>query len=104
MHKNSDKYQQAQDSIQHMANLGILVGTVPIKKQTLAEKLYLVKNIDQCIDYYNQWIEQNPGIAEPVTRDTLTTRAASEQTQWNPATALTTDATAAQLAQLPSPQ
>ena len=104
MHKNSDKYQQAQDSIQHMANLGILVGTVPIKKQTLAEKLYLVKNIDQCIDYYNQWVEQNPGIAEPVTRDTLTTRAVSEQTQWNPATALTTDATAAQLAQLPSPQ
>lgn len=104
MHKNGDKYQQAQDSIRHMAKLGILVGPLPIKKQTLAEKLYLVKNIDQCIDYYNQWIEQNPGVAEPVTRDTLATRAVSEQTQWNPATALTTDATAAQFAQLSSPQ
>jgi hypothetical protein len=102
MYQHAEQYVQARESIQHMVKLGILVTAVPIKKQTLAEKMYLVKNIDQCIDFYNQWVEHNPGIAEPVTRESLQGRMEVEREIWNPAIALTTDSTVEPLALPPS--
>jgi len=68
---NLKKYQDVQGSIQQMQSLGILVSTLPIKKQTLAEKKFMIKNFDQCVTSYNEWAEKNSDIAETVNTDAL---------------------------------
>jgi hypothetical protein len=95
-------YADAAQAIDKMVKLKILVGPVPIKKQTLAQKLAMIRNVDRCIEVYNTWVTDNPGLAEPVSRDTLEARIHIENPIWDPNRAITT-ATSAPLA-LPSTQ
>jgi hypothetical protein len=97
----SRPYAAATQAINDMVNLKILTGTVPIKKQTLTQKLAMIRNVDQCIDAYNSWVAVNPGLADPVTRDSLAARMHTENTVWDPARALTA-ATVAPLALPPT--
>jgi len=83
-------YQRAGQDIAKMQQLGILVTSVPMKKQTLAEKKFVIRNFDQCLDIYNSWIAKNPGIAEPVTADGLVDSIQAESAFWQPPTATTT--------------
>ena len=46
-------YLRAQDAIKKMRDLDIIVSPPPIKKQTLADKLMMIRNADQCLDRYN---------------------------------------------------
>jgi hypothetical protein len=69
--KNIKAYQAAHESISLMQNLGILVTPVPIKKQTFAEKKFMIKNFDQCLKVYNAWADKNSDIAETVDADKL---------------------------------
>jgi hypothetical protein len=69
--KNITAYQNAHRSINHMQHLGILVSSVPIKKQTLAEKKFMIKNFDQCLKVYNSWADRNSDIAESINVDKL---------------------------------
>jgi hypothetical protein len=80
---NLKKYQSAADSIHHMLKLGILVSAVPIKKQTLAEKKFMIKNFDQCIKIYNSWAVENPAIAQTITPDELDLMIANDLETWN---------------------
>jgi len=61
-----NQYNAAATSMQKMVELGIMVTPIPIKKQTLEEKRYLVKNFDQLIDIYNTWISLRPELGNPV--------------------------------------
>lgn len=63
---NRVAYNNANSAIAKMSELGILIGGLPIKKQTLAGKRAMVKNWHQCVDLYNRWIDQNPNIALPI--------------------------------------
>jgi len=92
MNQKAQGYVDASRSIRDMVKLGILVGTVPIKKQTLEQKMHMVRNIDQCIDIYNEWLISHPGVAEPVNRDILQQRSQQESAVWHPETALTAPA------------
>jgi hypothetical protein len=94
MNEKRQGYVNAAQSIQDMVRLGILVSIVPIKKQTLAQKMHMIRNIDQCIDVYNDWQVWNPSIAEPVSCDRLHERAQQENTVWRPETVLTAPAVA----------
>lgn len=38
---------------------GFLVTSVPIKLQSLREKKNIIKNFDQCITWYNEWVDKN---------------------------------------------
>jgi hypothetical protein len=76
-------YDQAQKTIQQMIHLGIMVNGPPIKKQTLKEKRKIITNFAQLIDLYNQWLEHNPGIAEPVDEQALGESVDTELTFWN---------------------
>ncbi len=75
-------YDQAQSAIDAMIKLGVLVGGVPIKKQTLWEKLRIVRNLDQCVDVYNRWAEQHADIASTVNIDDLMNQAQAERSTW----------------------
>jgi hypothetical protein len=82
MNQHRQTYLSAEQSIEQMRTLGILTSGVPIKKQTLAEKKFMIKNFDQCIDIYNDWCEDHPGIATPITRDALQQSMSAERRNW----------------------
>ena len=81
---NAMQYIQARDSIEKMRALGILTTTVPMKKQTLAEKRHIIKNFNQCVEVYNIWAEANSDIAKPVELDQLQQKAVDERNFWKP--------------------
>lgn len=86
LEKHRARYYNAVESIIKMQDLGILPSTIPIKKQTLAEKLYLIKNLDQCVQAFNSWAQDHPDITEAIDINSLKQAAEIEyQTMWDPA-------------------
>lgn len=77
------QYQTAQQTINQMIDLGILISGPPIKKQTLADKKKIIKNFDQCIEIYNQWAAKNSNIATELSSDDLNQQHQRENTFWN---------------------
>jgi len=76
-------YAMAKATIDQMIQLGIMVSGPPIKKQTLDDKHQIIKNFDQLITVYNHWIEQNPGIGEPIDSDKIQNQISTESNFWN---------------------
>jgi hypothetical protein len=76
-------YQKVNQTIDAMIKLDIIVTPPPIKKQTLAEKRYMVKNFEQCVDAYNDWIEKNPGVSEILEISEIERQIKKEYDFWN---------------------
>ena len=76
-------YQTVNASIKQMVDLGILVTPVPIKRQTLQEKKFMIKNFNHCLDIYNQWIVDHPDIGQPISDNLLLQQTQSENDLWN---------------------
>lgn len=74
----------ADECIGRMIDLGIIITPLPIKKQTLLEKMKMIRNLKNCIDAYNLWAEQNAAIASPVNYDGLFEIAQQERQHWMP--------------------
>lgn len=74
----------ADECIGRMVDLGIMITPLPIKKQTLLEKMKMIRNLKDCIDAYNRWAEKNAGIADPVDYDILFETAKQERQHWIP--------------------
>lgn len=84
LNHNKVQYNNAHSAIDKMEELGILVGGLPIKKQTLAGKKAMVKNWQQCINIYNQWIEQNTNLGSAITDEIENTLIVNENKLWCP--------------------
>ena len=82
--EHAPNYIKANQSINRMRELGIMVGNVPIKKQTLAEKRFMIKNFNQCVDIYNAWAASNPTVAPQIDADSLERSTEQEQIVWSP--------------------
>jgi hypothetical protein len=82
LNQHKPGYALAQQTINQMVNLGILIGGPPIKKQTLAEKRTIIKNFDQLMKSYNVWAEKNSNICSPVDSESLVTQAKEESNFW----------------------
>jgi hypothetical protein len=80
---HADRFNDCAASINKMKDLGILVGGVPMKKQTLIEKSQLIVNWTQCVDTYNKWAEANPSVASPMVESQLLEHAAREKALWD---------------------
>lgn len=76
-------YALAKQTIDQMIQLGIMVSGPPIKKQTLDDKHQIIKNFDELVNVYNRWIEQNPGIGEPIDSDKIQNQISTESDFWN---------------------
>jgi hypothetical protein len=76
-------YHQANDTINQMIDLGIIITGPPIKKQTLQEKQKIIKNFSQCVDIYNQWIINYPELGMPVSSSDIADRGLQEQNFWH---------------------
>jgi hypothetical protein len=75
-------YALAKTTIDQMVKLGIMVNGPPIKKQTLDDKHRIIKNFDELIDVYHRWIDQNPGIGEPINSSTIQNQISNESDFW----------------------
>lgn len=92
LQQHQDRYYTANDAVCQMVSLGILPSSVPIKKQTLREKLHIVRNLDQCVSEFNNWIQQYPELGSTVDIEDLRSQGQVEYEQlWKPGagTALT---------------
>lgn len=83
------QYNQANDKINELTRSKILIGAPPIKKQTLAEKRYMIKNFNHCLEVFNQWVEHNPNLGSPVSYDVIDEFATQEQKNWEPTDLIT---------------
>lgn len=75
-------YALAETTIDQMVQLGIMVSGPPIKKQTMHDKHRIIKNFNELVEVYNRWIDQNPGIGEPVDHSTVQTQISEESDFW----------------------
>jgi hypothetical protein len=67
-----------------MVKQQLMISPPPMKKQTLAEKKYIIKNFEQCLSVYNHWIDMNPSIGNPVDANAMSAMADLEQQRWKP--------------------
>ena len=84
LNQYEQSYSDTNHAISAMVEQKIMIGPPPIKKQTLAEKKYIVKNFEQCLSVYNQWIEMNPMVGNPVESVVMESFAVSERNCWKP--------------------
>jgi hypothetical protein len=75
-------YHSAKETIDQMIKLGIIISGPPIKKQTLQEKRKVIKNFNQCVEQYNQWIIDYPELGMPITDSDVDNQCLQEQNFW----------------------
>lgn len=80
--KHRQNYNKAQSSIGHMVKLGLLVSNIPIKKHTFAEKKYIIKNFNECVEVFNNWIINYPELGSPVDDGKLKLGFESDDATW----------------------
>jgi hypothetical protein len=79
-----ETYSRSRIELQDLQDQGVLVSGIPIKLHTLTEKAKLIRNIDQCLEYYNNWIGvKQPTFAVQYNPDTLNNIAQLEYSKWN---------------------
>ena len=59
LEKNLTLYVDTNIQLLKLVGNGFLVTGIPLKLQSLREKKLIIKNFDQCIEWYNQWVETN---------------------------------------------
>ena len=84
LNQHQASYLGTNRAIADMVSQKIMITPPPIKKQTLAEKKHIVKNFEQCLTVYNQWVEINPMVGNPVESDVMDSFAAAERSHWKP--------------------
>ena len=57
--KNLTNYHSTSLQLTKLVDDGFLVTNIPLKLQSLKEKKMIVENFDQCIDWYNEWVEKS---------------------------------------------
>ena len=80
--QNRRGYDSACEAIARMQKLDILVSAPPIKKQTLQEKMRVIKNFDRCLAIYNQWIDQHADLGSVCTMEDVQQQIAKENNYW----------------------
>jgi len=69
------------DTIQHMNDLQqkrILVTGIPLKLQSLQEKKQVIRNFDQCVEWYNKWVDTH-NFGDHYTSDEISLLASTEE-------------------------
>jgi len=75
-------FNDAYDAIEHMQQLDIIASPPPIKKQTLGEKVRMIKNLDRCLETFNEWVDNHPDVSSPVSQLDIEQQIAYEHEFW----------------------
>ena len=81
--KHEHNYRKTQKSIQHLVKLGLMVTGLPVKKHTFAEKRFVIKNFNECVTAYNDWILSNSNLGEPIHSDVLQLGLDKDSAMWS---------------------
>jgi hypothetical protein len=81
-------YCKTYEELSKLVGNKILVTGVPIKLQSLKEKKHIIKNFDQCIEWYNNWVIDN-NFGKIYSTDELNLIANDEETRLNTPVSLT---------------
>lgn len=77
-------YKRTVQDLEQLQQIGFLVTGIPLKLQSLAEKKHIIRNFDQCIEWYNAW-QQRTGLGQPYTMHDIEAQAQDEETRLNSA-------------------
>ena len=80
--ENGIKYTKAHNAIAELVDHKILTSPVPIKLQTMLEKKLLIKNFDECVKIYNEWVDKNK-VGTPYSMEDIDNTAQEEIQQWH---------------------
>lgn len=78
---HGEKYVNAYKGIEQLVTQGALVTGIPIKLQTMAEKKKIIKNFDECVQAYNEWVDEN-GMGIKYTDNDIKQIANEESKSW----------------------
>ena len=56
---NINLYNTINFQLQKLVNDGFLVTGIPLKLQSLKEKNLIIKNFNECLEWYNEWVTTN---------------------------------------------
>ena len=73
-------YSKTLQELTKLVDNKILATGVPIKLQSLQEKKHIIKNFNQCVEWYNQWVTAN-NYGKLYTVDELDSLARTEESQ-----------------------
>jgi hypothetical protein len=80
-------YQTVSSAINDLVTRKALTTAIPIKLNTLLEKRLLIKNFDQCVDVYNQWMtdphSEICGLGNTYDPDSIDFETQKEITHWH---------------------
>ena len=79
---NRKAYSEACSAIEQMQRLDIIVSPPPIKKQTLDEKMHMIRNADQCLETFNEWASNHTDISQPISRYDVDQQIKHEHAFW----------------------
>jgi hypothetical protein len=80
--ENGIKYTKAYKAIAELVDHKILTSPVPIKLQTMLEKKLLIKNFDECVKVYNEWVDKNK-VGIPYSMEDIDSTAQEEIQKWH---------------------
>lgn len=80
--ENATKYKEAYQEIDALVLNKSLVTSIPIKLQSMLEKKLIIKNFNECIDIYNEWVDES-GYGEKYTENSLLEIAKNEIKFWH---------------------
>ena len=80
LNKNINLYKNTNERIAQLVNDGFLVTAVPVKLQSLSEKQSIIKNFDQCIEWYNIWVNKN-NFGQEYSKEELAALSLTEDSQ-----------------------
>lgn len=82
LQQHTSKYINSYKAIGELVQHKILVSAVPIKLQTMMEKRQLIRNFDQCVESYNQWVKEY-GIGDLYTDADIKKLSLNEISTWH---------------------
>lgn len=83
VNRHEYNYRKTQKSIQHLVKLGIIMTGVPVKKHTFAEKRLVIKNFNECVNCYNDWISNNLHLGDIIEPDVLQLGFDTDNAMWS---------------------
>lgn len=86
--KYAPQYLKAKKAIDELVQNKIMVTPVPLKLQTFLEKKLLIRNFDQTVEWYNEWVDHNQ-IGKPYTCQQINQKIQSEIAGWHAVSKLT---------------
>ena len=82
LHEHSVRYVKTYHTIDELIKNNVLVTGIPIKLQTMLEKRRLIRNFDQCVEVYNNWVTQH-GVGDPYTHTDINSLSFKELGHWH---------------------